>query len=171
MSRSIIVRKNGVEINPEQFFHRIIFVCPTEEQKKEAFAYELAPQPPALFHQGIMRKTAKSTLAEVLQELCECEVTCPPNTKYVVDGGHLLHTVSSWHRGITYEDLCNQYVRYVVKLYGASCTVVFDGYRGPPSTKGQEQRRRVALRSSVNVDVRSPLLPAIFWRTRTTRPS
>ena len=34
---------------------------------EEIFTYELAPQPPSLFHDGIMRKTQKSALGNILK--------------------------------------------------------------------------------------------------------
>jgi len=45
-----------------------------------AFAHELASQPASLFEHGLIRKTAKSVLAEALKQRCPCEAKCPPHT-------------------------------------------------------------------------------------------
>ena len=134
MSRTIKIRDNNVEIRPEQFFHRLIFVCAKDEDKKEAFSYELAPQPAALFTDGVMRKTQKSRLADGLESRCPCDEKLPPQTSFVVDGGQLLYSMTSWIRNTTFLEISQQYSKYVVRKYGQSCTVIFDGYRGPPST-------------------------------------
>ena len=60
------------------------------------------------------------------------------NTKYVLDGGALLHKVS-WNYPSTYGEVIQQYCNYVTRKYG-TCTIIFDGYNS--STKDQEHERR-----------------------------
>ena len=60
--------------------------------------------------------------------------------KHVVDGGYLLHKVP-WQKGSTYDVICSNYIKYVLKHYGED-TIVFDGYDGTPSTKDTAHIRR-----------------------------
>lgn len=78
-----------------------------------------------------------------------------PISRYVVDGGWLLHVVT-WVRPGTYADICNAYVTFLKRRYDPGLTtIVFDGYDGPPSTKAMEQRRRSSWKTSANVVVNS----------------
>ena len=43
------------------------------------------------------------------------------------------------------------YLRYVIKQFQSTATVVFDGYHGPPSTKSMEQNRRSSRTSTVDI--------------------
>ena len=58
----------------------------------------------------------------------------------MVDGGYLLHVVH-WNEGSSYAQVAQQYVSYVLRHYGSSSVVVFDGY-GTSSIKDQEHQRR-----------------------------
>ena len=62
------------------------------------------------------------------------------DTLYILDGGAFHYRVR-WQRGMTYDAICQQYVRYVVSHYG-SATIVFDGYSDGPSTKDATQHRQ-----------------------------
>lgn len=65
----------------------------------------------------------------------------PDGVKVVLDGGDLLHRLS-WGRGITYNQVVESYVDYVVRNYGTRASVVFDGYVSGPSTKDATHLRR-----------------------------
>ena len=60
---------------------------------EEYLTYELAQQPKSLFEKGFMRKTDKSVLATHLKSLMTINSEIPPNLIFVLDGGHLPHTV------------------------------------------------------------------------------
>lgn len=62
--------------------------------------------------------------------------------RYVQDGGALLYRVP-WQRQATYEELCQNYCKYVLKKYGREPTVVFDGY-DELNNKNMTQLRRSA---------------------------
>ena len=112
--------------------------------------YELAPQSPALFDDSLMRKPNKASLTALLQSKVPLETTLPDNAQFVLDGGFLLHAVV-WPHQATYDEICQVYVKYVLKHYKMHATVVFDGYKGSPSTKSHEQRRRMMKMSSPDI--------------------
>ena len=66
------------------------------------------------------------------------------DASYILDGGALLHRVP-WQRGMSYEAIYQQYVRYVVSHYGVS-TIIFDGYADGVSTKDATHNRRTICR-------------------------
>lgn len=105
--------------------------------------HEFSKQPPALFDKGMMRKNTKSVLANLLKApIAPVSIDNLQNPYYIVDGGHLLQSVS-WLTdldGCTYGDVCSTYVSYLLKKFG-KCTVCFDGYH-TMSTKVAEQNRR-----------------------------
>ena len=117
---------------------------------EEFFRYELAPQPPSLFHDGVMRKTQKSALGDLLKGFVDHYSTIPENSIYVIDGGYLLHKVI-WSTPSSYGDISQMYITYVLKHYGVGTTVVFDGYSDVISTKVVEQSRRAQRNMSSDI--------------------
>src|SRR6218665_2542851 len=110
---------------------------------KSFLAYELAPQPPSLFHDGLMRKINKNVLGLLLKSRVEPKSQFPQNSMFVMDGGYLLHAVI-WPPDATYDKICNSYVSYVRHHFGSNTVVVFDGYKRSNSTKAPEQQRRAS---------------------------
>ena len=117
---------------------------------KSYFSYELAPQPPSLFHDGLMRKPIKSALSILLKGFVSYKSNIPEKCLFVLDGGHLLHTVI-WPVLSTYGDVCQSYISHILKHYGTGTTVVFDGYSNATSTKVVEQRRRAQKHISCDI--------------------
>ena len=66
-------------------------------------------------------------------------VIIPPNSKYVLDGGSLLHKVP-WTRDGTFVQICQAYVKYIKKRNVNSPATVF-GYDAA-STKDTAHIRR-----------------------------
>ena len=63
-----------------------------------------------------------------------------PNTKYVLDGGALLHRIP-WPKGSpTYKEVCMTYCDYVKRKYG-DALIVFDGYESA-NTKDMIHKKR-----------------------------
>ena len=56
---------------------RIACVIKESSEMEEFLAYELAPNPPALFKNSIMQKTAKSELGSLLKARVEAHNTVP----------------------------------------------------------------------------------------------
>ncbi len=136
----IQIDKEKCLINPTTLFSRLIAIIQREEDLSPYFCYELTAFPTSLFKDGIMRKTQKSQLAKIITSDVQ-PAECNARTKYVIDGGALLHKVK-WAKKTTYHDVIMQYVEYVHRKYGHQCCIVFYGYEGP-STKSHENLRRV----------------------------
>ena len=109
-------------------------------------AYELAPQPTSLFHDGLMRKTAKSVLGLLLKSKVTSESKFQENSRFVIDGGYLLRSVA-WLPDATYSKVCECYVSYVRNNFSLDTVVVFDGYESKNSTKVAEQLLRRASKA------------------------
>jgi hypothetical protein len=98
-----------------------------------------------------MRKTNKSALASAVESyvaLDRCSFSEKEIELCVIDGGYLLHRVV-WPRLVTYQEVIQTYVSYVLRHYGEKA-VVFDGY-DEPTTKEIEQARRSAKASSPDI--------------------
>ena len=146
------VRGFEVEIDPMSLFLRVLCVIQKQEEMKEHLAYEFSKHPPSLFEGLLMRKTIKCTLADELKSGVTQQLVEPQNPLYVVDGGHLLHSVV-WPVGCRYANIINEYVAFVLLTCSNSAVVCFDGYDDiSSSTKAHEQSRRV-LRKNVAPDI------------------
>lgn len=148
---AIKVDNEHVHINPLILFGRLTTLAQRQEDIKEQFKYELTPEPASLFKDGLMRKPTKSTLRTHLTKNASTPPTTP-SKNVVIDGGALLWNVN-WLRNSTYDDITNQYARYLHTKHGYSeIDVVFDGYDDPLSTKTHEHtRRKVTSSADVNI--------------------
>lgn len=143
------VRGQYTVVNPTVFFNRITCVLKSSSDMEQYMSYELAPQPPSLFHDGAMRKPTKSALGTLLKSFAPTQHTLPNNCHFVVDGGHLLQSVV-WPQQSTYGGVCQGYIAYILKHYGVGTTTVFDGYN-TISTKAAEQLRRAKKTTSSDI--------------------
>ena len=157
MKNTVRVRGEDVVVNPSLLFNRITCILNTSSELDVFLQYELAPQPPALFVDGQMRKSAKSALGNVVKTMVTCQKAIPDASIFVLDGGHLLHSVV-WPKPATYQEVCETYKSYILSRYNSGVTVVFDGYAGPISTKSAEQKRRATRCTSADIVI-APSLP------------
>ena len=139
------VRGSHVEVDPMILFLRVTCVIGERKEMRAHLKHEFSKHPPSLFESTCMRKTVKSVLADVLKSyanpVCSNELQ---NPHYIIDGGHLLHTVK-WPKEGTYGDVIDGYVAYVMNNYGQEAFICFDGYTDRSwSTKAAEQCRRTA---------------------------
>uniref|UniRef100_A0A1B6EQB8 Uncharacterized protein n=1 Tax=Cuerna arida TaxID=1464854 RepID=A0A1B6EQB8_9HEMI len=161
MTSSIPVEGESVLINPTSLFQRISIVKQSDEELENFLSYELAPYPLSLFNENGMRKGTKSALYKAFQ--ASDQSLDLKNSIVVVDGGFLLHRVV-WGKGISFSNICNKYVNYVIANYDSTATVVFDGYpevsivRG---TKQYERNRRSRKHVSTTLDISDNLVPSI----------
>ena len=146
---TINVRGQNMVVNRSLFFNRITCVLKTSSDMEQFMSYELAPQPPSLFHNGVMRKTTKSVLGTLLKSFTPVQPNIPKNCQFVLDGGHLLQSVV-WPQPSTYRDVCHCYIAYILKHYGAGTVTVFDDY-SMISTKAAEQLRRAKMSTSSDI--------------------
>lgn len=146
------VRGQDVEVDPTLLFMRVTCVIQKPSDMEDYLKHEFSKQPPALFEKGVMRKNNKSALAKILKEpVVPVSGNSIENSYYVVDGGHLLQSVK-WPDKCTYDDVCDNYVKHVLRNYGKDCTICFDGYTDlSMSTKVGEQNRRSVKNSSADI--------------------
>lgn len=65
--KMVKVRGQHIDVNATLLFTRITCVLSNSSEMRSFVAYELAPHPPSLFQDGVMRKPAKSSLGLVLK--------------------------------------------------------------------------------------------------------
>ena len=139
--KTITVRGQNAVVNPSVLFNRITSVLNNSSEMTAFLVYELAPQRHSLFKDGVMWKPVKSALGVMLKSFTTQQCNRQENSIFVVDSGHLLQIVV-WPQPSTYGGVCQSYISYILKHYGAGSTVVFDEYGSTNSTKVAEQRRR-----------------------------
>lgn len=139
-TNTIKVRGQDATINPTLLFMRITCVMNGSDDIDKYLCYELCQQPPSLFDKGMMRSPSKHVLGTHLKSKATATPDVPEEATYVIDGGHLLHTVT-WPKNGTYQQVCDTYVNYVKHHYGSESHVIFDGYE-EMTTKAQERQRR-----------------------------
>ena len=101
------------------------------------FKYELCSHPPALFDRyGLPREANKPQIADAVWEVTKSVQTkiSSDKTHFVIDGGALFQRIP-WQRGITYDNICEIYIKYVEQHYGKQAKIIFDGYQHGTSTK------------------------------------
>ena len=102
------------------------------------FAYELSPQPPSLFPDGVMRKTTKSHLTSCWKVWLHSNQTCQRSaSSFYISGTYF--TQSS-----TYDDGMSNALWCWINIY-------FDGYSSVTSTKVVEERRRAQMCTCYNI--------------------
>ena len=106
-------------------------------------AYELAPQPASLFHEGLMKKTSKAVLGQLLKSVAESQYQFQEQSIFVIDSSYHLRAVIL-PPNTTYRQVYQSYVSYIRKHFGLETIVVFDGYDSKNSTKVAEQQRRAS---------------------------
>ena len=90
----------------------------------------------------LMNEADKPNLKHALSKLLpETEHVIPPNSKYVLDGGSLLHQVP-WTVGDIFAQICQAYVTYKKKRDGNCPTIVFDGGYDATLNKDEVHVRR-----------------------------
>ena len=137
---SVKVDGESIQIDPQLLFQRLI-VAANATDLKTALSFELCTFAPALFQlTGVLLEATKSTLAESIYKMVQCQQTdIPKDVQYVLDGGDLLHKIP-WVKGSTYSEILKSYRNYVLSKYGEAI-VVFDGY-DVVSTKDLTHNRR-----------------------------
>jgi hypothetical protein len=161
------LQKNKNKLKPTSgtdltsLFQRLLVVVERSADIPSYFAFELTSIPLSLFNDsGFMRKPNKPALAKALLKNVKT-VSMPPDVRYVVDGGALLHRVR-WLKNSTYLDVVQQYILYVKKEYCGNTVIVFDGYTDEASVKDHEHKRRAervcAVSPNIAVDESRPVL-------------
>lgn len=141
--QALTIDNETAQVDPQLLFQRITTVARDAfPEMSELFKFELSSHPSSLFdNSGMPREANKSTLADAIWTSGECGIDAlPVDTKYVLDGGSLLHKLP-WTSKLTFGDISKMYSRYVASKF-SNCMVVFDGYSHGPTTKDVAHIRR-----------------------------
>ncbi len=168
--QTLVALQKGVKLGPQtvhfdniNLFSRLVVLAERTGNMQPYFDYELTAIPTSLFKDQFMRKPDKSALAKILVKDVDDADPSPNTSSYVIDGGALLHRVR-WRKNVSYGEILEQYVDYVVAHYGYCSVVVFDGYVSGPTTKDHEHQRR-ATKSSPNINFEPSMKPAVDQQT------
>ena len=135
----ILIRGPEVEVNGTLLFLKITCVIKESAEMEGYLLHEFAKQPPSLFDKGLMRKNVKSGLASILKSKVSVHLTIAGRARFILDGGHLLQSLP-WPENLTYDQVCDHYISYVLEHYGMEIIIVFDGTGSDSSTKVAEQQ-------------------------------
>ena len=143
-----------VQVDSQLLFQRLITAGERCGDLPLLFMHEMCSYPTALFESpGLMRISNKSLLADSIWNICpSIESHISDNRQYVLDGGSLLHRLP-WIQGLTFGQICDMYVQFVLNKYGKA--IVFDGYENGPSTKDSAHQRRTKGKPGVLVNFTS----------------
>ena len=145
--------KDPICVNPTLLFTRLVALAQREEDIEPNFDFELTKYPMSLFKDNLMRKPDKSSLRKVFLPENSKHPAEVASSKYVLDGGALLHRVH-WVKGMKFKEVGKAYVDYVRRNYG-STYIIFDGYDDSTSIKSNEHMRRTGSKGSAqNVIIR-----------------
>ena len=148
----IEVNGKKVSVNLRLLFQRLSVATSTQtdEARQEAFSYKLWSYSPALFdHKLFQRSGVKSELAiwrQVdLEHIEKPAVVFPQHEtndistgeahvtmRQIIDGGSLLQRIPWSKCHMTWIQLINIYVHYVIRVYGPDSIIVFDDYPTHP---------------------------------------
>lgn len=148
---SVKVADDTIHVDSTQLFQRIVCTVKIDQELEDCFTYELATVPLSIFDDaGLMRKTKKSALYRVFDDVKEGSIN-ESGTKYVIDGGYLIHRVV-WPKQGSFVDVSATYVNFIQKHYGKDVTVVFDGYSSNElSTKSTLRQQRLMKQISPEI--------------------
>ncbi|ELU08869.1 hypothetical protein CAPTEDRAFT_206056 [Capitella teleta] len=86
-TNTVKIRGQPTVVNLMLLFNRITCVMQSSSDMEAYLACELAPQPTALFTDGVMRKTNKNIFGQLLKSQTEAIDHYPVNSTFIVDGG------------------------------------------------------------------------------------
>lgn len=111
-------------INPLAIFQRISLLSAGKKSLQKYLSFELAVFPLSLFNEDGSKKTTKSEFYSIFSPSTVSEKL---TDDYVIDGGYLLHRVV-WPSGKKFNEITEIYKKYILRHFGSSIHVVFDGY-------------------------------------------
>ena len=139
----ISVRGREVEYSFDLLFLRVTCVKTSPMEMKEYLQYEFASKAPSLFEHGLMRKNTNSVLGGLIKGSVGYEsYHKSPKELYVIDGGKFIKS-GPWCESGTYNEICDEYIKYANKIYNPNSKFIMDGYDDINSIKKSEQARRI----------------------------
>lgn len=154
----IDVNNSVVPIDPLLIFQRICFLKYSVEDLIRFFSFELSPIPMSICDMHFLRKTAKSALYSIFNDIPLEKIDLDSFT-YIIDGGMLLHKFM-WPVNNTFASIAAGYVSFIKNNYGERVTIVFDGYSSI-STKSSEQDRRKQKKGCIDYQFTPEMVPQI----------
>ncbi len=148
-----------IDIDPQLLFQRLVTVgLQNDNDMAEVFQYELCSYRHVILENKHTPQLAnKAYLGDTLWKWMPSDIPAQSgDVQYIFDWGALLHRIL-WNRGLTNDEICQQYSRYVECHYGQSA-VVFDGYPNGPSTKDTTQNRRAGMHVGATVQVSGSMI-------------
>ena len=121
---AVQVGDEHVQVDSQLLFQRLITAGERCGDLPLLFMHEMCSYPPALFESpGLMRISNKSLLADSIWNICpSIESHISDNRQYLLDGGSLLHRLP-WIQGLTFGQICDMYVQFVLNKYGKAIVV------------------------------------------------
>jgi hypothetical protein len=161
-----MVSSSAVPVSPDRsintilLFQRFLVASRSAEvSAEEVMSYELSAFPISLFQdKSLIRKADKHHLAQAIdshycKQTTNVDHVIPQNTKYVLDGGSLLHRLK-WNKGVTYGEISKSYATFTLKHYGKA-VIAYDDYEEGPTIKDNTHLRRLRNRNSPAVSIKS----------------
>ena len=153
---AFVLNNESVKIDQELLFQRLSSLADRLLPEDDSiYEFELCTFPQSLFDSdGIPLKAVKGQLQKHLWTTYHMKDSIPllsDMTKYVIDGGALLHLIP-WPKSGTIGEVLQMYVRYINDKY-QNATIVFDGYHGEPTTKDITHQMRKSGRPGVKIVV------------------
>ena len=139
-NENISVRGHNVEVKSDLLFVRVTCVLKDQNEMKQHLKHEFGNNSPSLFDKDVMRKNTKMFLhADALKSNVTSLSVPLRNPYYLIIWWAVVIYRIKWSTGYTYDQVCDRYVRHVLKEFGTEVAVLFDGYREAMSTKVAEQ--------------------------------
>ena len=118
---TIKIQDEYVHVDPQLLSESLLTVGTKNGELQNDFNHELCHYPPALFESvNAIRPTTQSSLADALWCSESAQLPGPSETvQYVLErnGRSLLHRIP-WTRGVTDDQIFEQYSAYVIRTYG-----------------------------------------------------
>ena len=87
---------------------------------------------------------AKSKLLEPFKETCSSKNHLGDGRQIgaIIDGGHLMYTMVNWQKQVSFKEIANKCVGFVIKEYSWTCTIIFDSYPSEQTTEDHAHNYR-----------------------------
>ena len=154
---SVEIDGEKIQVDRTILFMRCMAITKRMEIESPApfFKHEMTNYPVSMFKDYFMRHAEKSELANILIEKKPNFVNeADSELITIVDGGWLLNKVM-WSKNTTFEQVADQYKKYVYNHFGIASIVIFDGYEMSTTKDHEHLRRNLGKKISPSVCIQS----------------
>ena len=136
---SVTIREDIIPVDTT-LFQRMLDTLESDDDLQAYFVYELAPASPAVFTEQDVRKTNKSEIYHVFNDI-SMQFQDLDDAVFIVDGGFLLHHVTwlSHIQELIYGEVCDVYI-----YYHTNAVIVFDGCNDTKSSIKNVEAREIS---------------------------